>query len=375
MTRKGKSPGEPARKATEEPVRAPSGTPTLTKYEQPALTLAPREPVTRLRFFGSAHEPFSMPESKALFTIGTGACDLVIQKKLSPRVSGFHATLERVDGTALHVKDQQSKNGTFRTLGENRLASFHVRAGESFWLANLRLLPMDTQLEVLRPHLARCLGLDSHDVIDETLEMIATGAPLALIGPPGTDAARLAEAIHDASPQRLNFLLKLGAGPLPSLDHARGGTVFLDLDQIPRLTAPWVAPLFDPKQGLRAIFAATTDKLTWQRLDTYRDKVKPVALVPLARRPGDVVRLMALHWIDELRTGRRVEELGPGLEKIAARKWVGNLDELREASVRLHAYLEHGALRGAAVPLGLKHQSLSGYFQRLGFTLRDQADR
>lgn len=211
MSRTPRSPGGPTGPARTAPAAAalPAGTPTLTAYEQPALTLAPRTAVTGLRYFGLPLDPFPLAESKRLFTIGTGACDLVIPKKLAPKVSGFHATLERYGDSALHVQDQQSKNGTFKSIGENRLASFHVRAGESFWLAKTQLLVMDTQLTVLRPRLAWCLGLDAHAAVDAALATIAAGAPLALIGPAGLDALPLAEAIHRASPQRQNFLLAL----------------------------------------------------------------------------------------------------------------------------------------------------------------------
>lgn len=351
-----------------------AGTLTLTEHDQPAVKYALRSAITGLRFFGTNEPaPFTLPASKRLFTIGVGACDLVIPRALSPKVSGFHAALERVDDSSLHVLDQQSKNGTFKTLGENKLGSFYVQAGVSFWLANVRLMPMDTELEVLRPRLTWCLGLDHNDLVDQALEAIATGAHLALVGPTGTDALRLAEAIHNASPQRNNFMLKITAGPLPSLDLARGGTVFVDLDEVKRVSAPWLKALFTPERGLRAIFAATTDKGARARLDTYRDRVTTIALTPLARRKDEIVRLLALHWIEELRTRRRVAEL-PNLDAITAHDWTRNFDELREASPKLLAYLEHRTLRGAAAALGISHQALSKYFQRIRFPTATYGD-
>ena len=128
-------------------------------------------------------------------------------------------------------------------------------------------------------------------------------------------------------------------------------------------------------RSLRTIFAAADDRRVRARIDTYRDKVRTVQLMPLARRPEDFPHLLALHWIDELRTRRRVEELGPGLAKIAQYKWPRNFDELREHSPRLLAYLEHEGLRRAAAALGIKHQTLSGHFRRIGFPVLDQADR
>lgn len=363
----------PAPAAPPDPAAGP-GTTTLTGRDHPALTLAPREPITSLRFFGRDLPALPLPSSKKLFTIGAGVCDLVVPRDLSTGVSAFHATLDRVYN-ALHVQDQDTKNGTYRSLGNPRLASFQIQAGDVFWLADVPLLPMDTQLEVLRPQLAWCLGLERHKAIDEALEVVAEGRPLALLGPPGTDAARLAEAMHQASPQRHNFFLSVTAPPLPSLEHAYGGTVFIDLDRVQKIPAPYVRILFEPSRSLRTIFAAADDRRVRARIDTYRDKVRTVTLMPLARRPEDFPHLLALHWIDELRTRRRVEELGPGLKKIAQYGWPRNFDELREHSPRLLAYLEHEGLRRAAAALGIKHQTLSGHFRRIGFPVLDQADR
>ncbi len=378
MTRRPKAPqpaGPLPDPAPEPIVDAPTGaTTTLTGRDHPALTLSPREPITSLRFFGRGLPVLPLPSSKRLFTIGAGVCDLVVPRELSTGVSGFHATLDRIHN-ALHVQDQDTKNGTFRSLGNPRLASFQVQAGDVFWLADVPLLPMDTQLEVLRPQLAWCLGLERHKAIDDALEVVAEGRPVALLGPSGTDAARLAEAIHKASPQRNNFFLSVTTAPLPSLEHAYGGTVFLDLDRIQKVPAPYVRILFEPSRSLRTIFAAADDRRVRARIDTYRDKVRTMTLLPLARRPEDFTQLLAIHWIDELRTRRRVEELGPGLRKIAHYRWPRNFDELREHSPRLLAYLEHEGLRRAAAALGIKHQTLSGHFHRIGFPIMDQADR
>jgi len=357
------------------PMVAPAhATTTLTGRDHPALTLAPREPITSLRFFGHDLPALQLPSSKRLFTIGAGVCDLVVPRELSTGVSAFHATLDRVHN-ALHVQDQDTKNGTYRSLGRPRLASFQVQAGDVFWLADVALVPMDTQLEVLRPELARCLGLGRHRAIDEALELVAEGRPIALLGPTGTDAERLARAIHDSSPQRHNFFLSITSPPLPPLEHAYGGTVFLDLDHIEKVPAPYARILFEPARSLRTIFAAADDRRVRARIDTYRDKVRTMTLVPLARRPEDFAHLLALHWIGELGTRRRVEELGPGLRQIAHYKWPRNFIELREHSPRLLAYLEHEGLRRAAAALGIKHQTLSGHFRRIGFPVLDQSER
>lgn len=78
------------------------------------------------------------------------------------------------------------------------------------------------------------------------------------------------------------------------------------------------------------------------------------------------MRLLALVWRDELRTGRRVDELAR-IDEIVSYDWPGGLHELREHAPRLLAYLEHGGLRPAARALGIAHQTLAEHFWRIGF--------
>ena len=102
------------------------------------------------------------------------------------------------------------------------------------------------------------------------------------------------------------------------------------------------------------------------------EKVHSAPLVPLARRPHDVVPLLAAHWVNVLRSRRRVAELGAGVRHLAAHSWPGNLDELHQQSPRLLALLEHPTLRAAAQALGIRRQTLSGHLARLGLTITRQ---
>lgn len=363
-----------AKKQGEEAGARLGWTETLRDGKQPAIRLATREAITSLRFAGTDRPPLLLPSSQRRFSIGAGACDLVIPRDVSKNVSGYHASLERV-GSALLVVDQESKNGSYRSHHENRLATFQVQAGESCWLADVQLLAMDTHLDVLRPRLAWCLGLDDHAAIDGAIETIAAGGPLALVGPAGSDAARLACAIHDASTRRQNFFLPVVATPLPSLDHANGGTAFVDLDRIAKVPASYVAALLDDLRGVRPIFAASSERVLREHLDDHAHRLRRVSLVPLAKRRAEVVRLLALHWIGELHTGRHVEELGPAVAALAQHDWPRGVEELREQSPRLLAYLEHGGVRPAAEALGITHQTLGAHFKRIGFAVRDARRR
>jgi len=358
-----------AAKPAQQPPRAHQlQTSTLTKGEQAAVTLARRTPLTSLRMYGRRAVPLALPPSKRLFTIGAGACDLVIPRDVSTKVSGFHATLTRT-AECLRVEDQASKNGSFARLSAARLASFEAPAGRSFWLADVRLLPMDTQLEVLRPALAWHLGLDRDDAIDDAIETIAAGGPLVLEGPTGSESLELARAIHEASAQRNSFLLSVASEPLASLDAASGGTVVVDLAAVRKLPAPYCARLFNPRKALRPIFLVENAETVREHIDSYGAMTATIKLPPLHRRKHEILRLVAMDWIS--RGSRRcVDELGAGTAGLAKAPWTRNFEDLRQASKRLLALLESGSLRSAARSLGITHQSLSAYFQRIGFVAR-----
>ena len=63
------------------------------------------------------------------------------------------------------------------------------------------------------------------------------------------------------------------------------------------------------------------------------------------------------------------------VRSIAAYSWPRNLDELRAHAGRLLAFVEHGSVRRAAAALGMRHQSLSGHYARIGFAVPDVAER
>lgn len=230
----------------------------------------------------------------------------------------------------------------------------------------------DGTLDVLRAHLLAHVGLDADAAVDQAVEDVASGAPFLLRGPVGTGARRLARTIHDTGPQRGNVRI-VGPGPECLLAHAQGATVYLDLETLPPLPAPYARRLFDPARGLRVIFAAPDERRARAALDHLRDRVRTIALAPLGPRRDEAPYLVQLFWATSLRSTRRVEELG--VAALAAYAWPRNLDELFDQAVRLLAYLEHGGLRPAAAALDLAHQTLAEHFARIGFPVLAQADR
>lgn len=329
--------------------------------------------MTGIRSFGRGDLTWHLSRAQFAFTAGAGGCDLVVPTHRASQIAPLHATIERI-GSGLRVRDEITAHGVFRALRGPRVDELHVEAGDVFWLADVALLATDARLERLRDRVAWCVGLDRHVAVDEAIEAIAQGRPLVLAGPPGTDARWLAEAAHEASPQRDGRFVAPVDGALPAIDELIGATVFIELANRSGLPAPFVHRLFDPTQDVRAIFTTPDVRRACAVLDTYASRAHVVPLCPLRHRSAEIVRLVAMHWRDVLRTGRRVEEL-PRIEEIARYTWPRGFAELRSHSARLLSYLEHGGLRPAARELGVAHQTLAEHFRRIGFPCLDQEAR
>ena len=349
--------------------RSPPQPAPITRREQPALALVPRDPICTLRFRDWDGPAIDLSPAQSRLVIGSApTCDVIVPPDLAAAVSPQHAAMERT-GTGFLVRDLSSKNGTYASPRAPRRELVAVEPGDTFWIANVGVTVTDGTLDVLRAHLLCHVGLDDTAAVDQAMEDIASGAPLLLRGPIGTGARRLARLIHDTSPQRANPHI-VGAAPVCLLAHAQGATVYLDLSALPPLLSHYAARLLAPSSGLRVIFAALDERRALTHLDHLRDRVRTVPLAPLAQRRDEVPYLMQLHWATALRSSRRVDELGPaGLRALISHAWPRNLDELFAQSVRLHALLEHGSVRLAAAALGVTRQTLDDHLARLGFSM------
>lgn len=338
--------------------------------------LAPPGAVTSLRLVGRGSPPLVLPLSSASFSIGTRG-DLELSRAISPYVSARHARIERTD-RGVRVIDVGSRNGLYASTTTGRVSTLEVRAGGRFWLADVEILALDAGLEALRPAVATCIGLDDEVRIDRALVLASRGAPLALVGPAGTGAAWLARQIHEHSARRAAPFVVVDCAVIdrapPPLDHP--GTAYVDLDAIPRSAASSVGAVFSAMRRTRLI-VGTSPSATRRRLDRlahHSDTVGVIELVPLARRPQDIVPLLDAHWAHVLGSHRRVAELGDGVHILAEHTWPGNLDELHRQSRRLLALLEYPSLRAAAHSLGIRRQTLSGHLDRLGVRLGRERD-
>ena len=225
--------------------RSPPQPAPITRREQPALALVPRDPICTLRFRDWDGPAIDLSPAQSRLVIGSApTCDVIVPPDLAAAVSPQHAAMERT-GTGFLVRDLSSKNGTYASPRAPRRELVAVEPGDTFWIANVGVTVTDGTLDVLRAHLLCHVGLDDTAAVDQAMEDIASGAPLLLRGPIGTGARRLARLIHDTSPQRANPHI-VGAAPVCLLAHAQGATVYLDLSALPPLLSHYAARLSRP---------------------------------------------------------------------------------------------------------------------------------
>jgi hypothetical protein len=339
------------------------------QLDSEVLALPPPDPIVALRVVGEDVELRLSPQ-KRTFTVGarrTPEVDVSIPRKF---VSDVHAFLQR-KGNRIAVVDNESTNGIF--IRDRREPSFEIAAGDSFRIADVRLVALDERLLLLRPGLQWCLGLDAHVAIDEALDAIAGDDPIALIGRPGCDQLELARVVHETSLRRgRSFVvveppLATEAERTAVLARAARGTAHVDLDALPTLRAPFVRELFGSTYQVRPIVVASDYARIERQLGTDRARqLRIVRIPPIVERREDVPRLIDALFA-QAGCSRSVVELGPrAVEGLKRYGWPRNFDDLRRHATRLRAYLEHGSKRAAAEALGLSPSSFMEALERIG---------
>lgn len=236
-------------------------------------------------------------------------------------------------------------------------------------LARLRAQPMPTGPVAADPA--------SLDLLDLATRAAATGATILVTGPSGAGKEVMARHIHDASPRASRAFVAVNCAALPEamlesllFGHQRGaftgaerdapglfraahgGTLFLDeLGEMPlglqakllrAIEQGEVLPLgaTAPVPVDVRIVAATNRDLAADaadgrfRADLYwRLAVFPLALLPLASRPADILPLVAAL---EARAGRFRDFSEAALIRLLAHPWPGNVRELANVLERAH---------------------------------------
>lgn len=349
------------------------------EMEDSPLDLPPPDPIVALQVVGEGWELPLSPEQHnfALGSLQPPAVDLSLAGRKF--VTERHAFLSR-RGNVLTVTDNRSRNGTF--FGEHRDQYGEIKAGESFRVADVRLLALDERLRQLRKYLQYALGYDAHERVDQALADLAdkTGPGLLLVGPPHCEQREIAQAIHVSTGRRHNGFvvaeppLRHNAEEVALLRRGRHGTIFVDLDVVQPL-AFFVRHLFGTTYQPRPIIAARSyeqaqDALGIDETGTpLATRLRIITLRPLADRRSDIPSLA-----DELlkrdqypHTIRRI--IGDaGLANVIDRHaWKDNFDDLRDVLRICRGLYEGGKTQAAAAELlGLSPAALSERLKRWG---------
>lgn len=314
------------------------------------------ESIVSIRVVGTEHT-LPLPP-KNVFRIGTGAVDVRVPVLGDQRpVSRAHAELTRQgseEGTWLQVVDLKSLNGTFFRGARER--DFAVSAGQRFSVATTELLVMDQSLTRLRRALEGFISCTDHQLLDDTLTLLAEHDAIMLLGERGSERGHLAQAIHECSRRRGHPFREVKqpaaerAALLPDFKAAAHGTVFVSLDNLGGRAglAALIKLMFDPKYAVRPIVAARDLAQVCAALNVDATRFRPLTVPPICKRPGDVPALLD-SMLAELGSPHRVRELMPDrVQAMSEFNWPRNRAELRETAERLAALLAHRGNRSAA---------------------------
>jgi hypothetical protein len=354
--------------------RSPAGTPALADRLPP---VPPERPIIALGVIDEATDlKLRWSSTKRTLTLGSAKDADVVLKTLG--VSRHHLTLQ-LQGNQVEVVDASSRNGTY--FGpfdhEERQRARCVSAGDTFRIADTRVIALDDDLIGLRPHLRRVIGYDAHRAVHLALSTVAATRPLVILGKRGCDHAALAWSIHQGSKRRTGrFEAITSRQPAAEIvAGAWGGTVFLDLDVVKSPSASFIATVFHPSAHVRLIVASTTWKAVEAALGKERARLlvgSIIELVPLAARPADVPRIFDDLLVRELACERSITELGEAnVEALKAYRWRDNLDSIRRVLDKLHARLESDSTAEAARRLGITRQSFSETLDGLGLVIEN----
>ncbi len=349
------------------------------EMEDSPLDLPPPDPIVALQVVGEGWELPLSPEQHnfALGSLEPPAVDLSLAGR--KYVTEKHAFLSR-RGNVLTVTDNQSRNGTF--FGEHRDQRGEIKAGESFRVADVRLLALDERLRQLRKHLLYTLGYDAHESVDQALADIADkhGPGLLIIGPPHCEQRELAQAIHAATGRRRNGFvvteppLRHSAEEVAALRRGRHGTIFVDLSLVQPM-AFFVKHLFGKTYQPRPIIAARSYEQVEEALGVdeagtrFAARLRTITVRPVANRRVDIEKLL-----DELL--KRDQYPHPikrmiGESNLAAviekHSWKDNFGDVRDVLRISRGLFEGGKTQVAGAELlGMSQSTLSEQLKRWG---------
>lgn len=357
----------------------PSAKTKTLPEEQRGPWLEGPDVVTMLGVYGSAIA-FELPRTKISFVLGRDKdADIFLDTK---HMSRTHCVLTR-RGPLLHVTDMSTNGTIFNGRVEKE---FDIRPGETFLTEHIRLLAMNDEMRVAHPALVELLGTEEEHVLypsespwprPSDVLVAATGnSNMIITGEDGCDHARLVHVIHQVSLVRRRPIVEVSSIPEDRskqreiIDAASRSMLVIAVPKDPELMDPaFESMIFSPAFHIRVVALAKSRENASRMLGTsYVNQMQHVQLLPLARRPAMIPRLLD-QLLKERGAGLQFGRLTPrNQEALREFAWPENFNDLRDAA-NLVAAMETGStVRAAAKALGVPTTTFYYWMQRFGLT-------
>ncbi len=261
-----------------------------------------------------------------------------------PDMCARHAKITR-EGDAWTVTDLHSLHGTW--LGHQRITDHTLADGDAMVVGNTVLVYRATggeagDVERLSSEIPFGLSSISPEVcarFNEIANAASTTVPIEITGESGTAKELVAHAIHQLSGRRGLFIhLRCSSHTaIESIEHAAGGTIFLDeVTELVPTAQLSLARAIDRNPSARLVSASRFDldeEVAAQRFDHgLRTRLAGVcgSVPPLRTRPEDLGLLIA-SFLVRLAPERTVTFAAEAAAALYGYPWPLNLRELERA--------------------------------------------
>jgi DNA-binding NtrC family response regulator len=343
------------------------------------------------------HQGMSLLLEQELLHIGRASwCEIPLTE--DKRISRHHCEL-RVTSEGLHVRDLESRNGTF--LGG-------LRVFEALLIPGITLQVGSSHFQLKESQSRRQIKVNYHDnsgrLVGCSPEMrkIFTilnrlgpaDAPVLLLGETGTGKTSIAAALHEQSKRADKPFVTVNCGSLPSgliesslfgyekgaftganqqhlgfFEQANGGTLFLDeIGELPLELQPKLLDVLERKKvrrlgGMQEIpvdfrlVSATHRNLSLGieqktfREDLYYRLAVMELEVPSLRQRMEDIPFLAEHILSSLQPNRALELDDSAIQLLQSLEWSGNVRELRNTLERSLLFLDGDVLTAEEIVL------------------------
>ena len=337
--------------------------------------LRPGIPIREVRLRVQGPQPIDV--GGEVVTVGTATDNALVLR--DEHVSRYHLEV-RCERDRVIVRDLGSTNGTWIGPVELRDSMVRVLPGTTLRLGNTLVeVGHGDYAQVEAPGVDLGAGLRAQSpamrrVLSSARTVATRDVSVLIQGESGTGKELLARVMHDFSPRAAGPFVTVDCGAIPAhlvgselfghekgaftgadrkhigaFERASGGTLFLDeIGELPRDIQPTLLGALERHRFRRVggsadvtvdlrVVAATHRDLRGAvndgsfRLDLYhRLAVVGLMLPPLRERPEDVPILVEQFLREEGYDGPLAALFDPAsMERLAARRWEGNVRELR----------------------------------------------